>query len=152
MFPVRTNSEFEQKFETRIHMPMVVKGDRNMHHETSESDKSENYLAFSDTEYINKRLQGKYISGNCVHLQTYQTLRLESSTPPKMPIAEKEETNSNTKTWSGLSPLVLPQQRTEESNTISTLFNDDEDVATTIHYNQVKMNEADLSQIKKQCV
>ena len=85
-------------------------------------------------------------------LQTCQNLGPESSTPLKMPTAEIEETISNTKTWTGLSPLVLLQQRTEESNTRSTLFNDDEDVATTIHYNQVKMSEADLSQSKKQCV
>ena len=52
-------------------MPMVVKGDRNMHHETSESDESENYLAFSDTEYINNRLQGQYIFDNCVHIQNH---------------------------------------------------------------------------------
>ena len=88
---------------------------------------------------------------NVYILQTYQNLGPESSTPPKMPTAEIEETISNTKTWTGLSPLVLLQQRTEESNTRSTLFNDDEDVAT-IHYNQVKMSEADLSQSKKQCV
>ena len=39
-----------------------------MHHGTSESDESENYPSFSDTEDINKRLQGQYIPDNCVHL------------------------------------------------------------------------------------